>query len=257
MAVQINNPDFSVPEAQPFQFEGGDHAVLLIHGFTGSAGHMRLVGEGLRDAGFTVRGINLPGHAKDLAAMKATGANDWLEAARSAYRELRQRHGKVSVMGLSMGGVISLILAEQEQPDAVIPVSAPMAVQNKMMPLAKILSPLMPVISWGDGDPNDNLLIDKYNLGYGGFPTRCAADLAALIKKARKNLSRVKCPILVVQSHADGTIDARSADVILGNVSSGAKRMLWLEEVPHVCTITRETPHIVDEAVRFLHEREA
>ena len=34
---------------EPFDFPEGDHGVLLIHGWTGCPGHMRLIGEGLHE----------------------------------------------------------------------------------------------------------------------------------------------------------------------------------------------------------------
>ena len=55
-------PDLSSPLAQPFFFPEGEHAVLLMHGFTGSPAHMRKLGEALHARGFAVRGILLPGH---------------------------------------------------------------------------------------------------------------------------------------------------------------------------------------------------
>ena len=249
---KITNPDFSLPEAQPFLLEGGDHAVLLLHGFTGSVSHMRLVGQGLHEAGFTVQGINLPGHAQDLEAMKRTHWQDWVGAARDALAGLRRSHAHVSMLGLSMGGCITLMLAEEGLTDAAITVSAPMDVQNPLMPFAGLLAPLIPTVSWGKGDPTDHLLIAKYHLGYGGFPTRCAVDLSKIIRQARANLSQVTCPVLSIQSHADGTIGKDSLDVIQSGISSRVKDTLWLEEVPHVCTITRETPRIVAKAADFL-----
>ena len=47
---------------KPFFLPGDEHAVLLTHGFTGSAAHMRPLGDYLHAQGFTVRGILLPGH---------------------------------------------------------------------------------------------------------------------------------------------------------------------------------------------------
>ena len=35
--------------AKPFFFEGGEHAVLLTHGFTGTPATVRYLGERLRD----------------------------------------------------------------------------------------------------------------------------------------------------------------------------------------------------------------
>jgi carboxylesterase len=217
---------------------------------------MRMIGEGMHKAGFTVQGINLPGHAVDVAAMKKTGWNDWLGAARDALANLKRRYRFASVAGLSMGGAISLILAEEGLPTAAVAISAPMAVQNKLMPLAGVLAPMYPLMPWGEGSPAEALKDSRYDLGYSGFPTKCAADLSKLIKMARRNLSLAACPVMAVQSHADDTIDHGSAGVILNGVSSSQKQALWLDEVPHVCTITREAPVIVDAMAAFLRKAE-
>ncbi len=248
--------DFSLPEAQPFHMRGGDHGVLLIHGFTGSAAHMRLLGEHLHEMGFTVRGINLPGHATNMDDMLNYSWQNWLEAAKEGVLALKKECGQVSVTGLSMGGVLALLLAEQMEITAAAPVSAPMAVQNRFMPFARVAAPFIRHISW-DGESERKKLLDKrYDLGYSGFPTRSAYDLSVLIKQARSNLFAVTCPILAVQSHADETIAPSSADVIMEGVSSKVKRTLWLEEVPHVCTISREHQHIANEIGKLFREAE-
>lgn len=249
--------DFTAEVCQPFFMEGGDHAVLLIHGFTGSASHMRLIGEGLHRQGFTVKGINLPGHAESMEAMGKTGWQDWLGAAREAVTELKARYPRVSVVGLSMGGVITLLLAEEMQLTACAPISAPMAVQNKLMPFAKLAAPLIPMTWWGGDPERPTQLDDSYDYGYPGFPTKCAASLSKLIKTARRNLHAITCPILAVQSRADETISADSADVILAGVSSEVKGVLWLEDVPHVCTISPEHPRIAAAIAELLRKAEA
>ncbi|MCH5286838.1 MAG: alpha/beta fold hydrolase [Christensenellaceae bacterium] len=248
--------DFTAPECQPFLMEGGDHGVLLIHGFTGSAGHMRLIGEGLHAQGFTVRGINLPGHAESMEAMGKTDWQDWLGAARSAAAELKEKCGRVSVAGLSMGGVLTLLLAEEMELTACAPISAPMAVQNKLMPFAKLAAPFIPMTWWGGDPERPSMLDDRYDYGYPGFPTKCAASLAKLIKMARGNLHAITCPILAVQSHADETISADSADVIMAGVSSRVKGTLWLEKVPHVCTISPEHSRIAEAIGELLRRAE-
>ncbi len=251
--MKISVSDFTLPEAQPFLLEAGDHAVLLLHGFTGSAAHMRIVGEKLHDAGFTVEGINLPGHGADLKAMKASTWQQWVGAARDAVRSLRTKHRHVTVMGLSMGGCIALILAEEGLADAVVTVSAPMAAQNPFLPFAKIIAPLVHNVSWGkNGGPKDYMLDARYNLGYGGFPTKSGADLYSIIKQAKANLAMIGCPLLVIQSKDDETIAADSAETIMNGISSKTKEAVWLDEVPHVCTITKAAPEISDRVAAFL-----
>ena len=100
--------------------------VLLLHGFTGNAAHMRPLGELLHAQGFTVMGINLPGHASSMDEMAQKTWEDWLNAAKTAFMELRAQCDYVSVAGLSMGGCLALIIAEQMQPTAVAAISAPM-----------------------------------------------------------------------------------------------------------------------------------
>ena len=82
--------DFSVPQAQPFHFAQGEHGVLLIHGFTGSPAHLRLIGEGLRDNGFSAQGILLPGHGEYPEAMAKATWQDWFQASREAAAEMRK-----------------------------------------------------------------------------------------------------------------------------------------------------------------------
>ena len=96
--------DFSSPLCQPYEVRQGEHGVLLMHGFAGSAAHMRPLAEGLVQQGFGVRTINLPGHATTLEDMRRCSWQDWLNAAKEAFREMKEQYRFVSVTGLSMGG---------------------------------------------------------------------------------------------------------------------------------------------------------
>lgn len=248
--------DFSMPQCQPFDLPGGEHGVLLIHGFTGSAAHMRLIGEELNAKGFTVKGINLPGHATHMMDMANYRWTDWLDAAKSAFVELKEKCKYVSVGGLSMGGVLTLLLAEQMDVTAAAPISAPTAVQNKLLGLAGPASVFIKTIMWGSDGHRAKLMDMNYHYGYQGFPTRSGADLNKLMRMARMNLHAITCPILVVQSHADETIAPESAETIMDGVSSEKKGVLWLEMVPHVCTISPEYKRIAEAMAETFREAE-
>lgn len=243
--------DFRDAACQPFFMQAGDHGVLLLHGFTGSAAHMRPLGEALHAQGYTVMGVNLPGHAVSMEAMAETGWQDWLEAAKQAYMELQGCCRNVSVIGLSMGGCLALLIAEQMSPAAVVTISAPMAVRNPLLPFAGIAAPLIPRIMWRAREGSASL-DDGYDYGYPGFPTSCGKDLYRLIIMARRDLHAVQCPVLIVQSHQDETISADSLDVIAAGVSSERVGKLWLSGVPHVCTISTALHQIAEAADQLL-----
>jgi len=145
-----------------------------------------------------------------------------------------------------MGGVISLLLAEDGLPDACVTLSAPMAAQNRLIGLSRIVAPFKPRISWAPPAERKSLPYAAYDYGYPGFPTAKAADLNHLIHAARKDLSQIVCPILAIQSQKDETISPDSAEVILQRVSSAKKQKLILSDAPHVCTLSSELPKIAE-----------
>jgi carboxylesterase len=229
---------------KPFLHEGGEKGVLLLHGFTGSVAQLRPLGDALAELGYTAMGINLPGHATTEREMARTGWQDWLSASRDALVELRRHCAIVTVAGLSMGGLLSLLLAADGLSDACVTLSTPMAVQNPLLPISRLAAPFWSHITWMN-DPQRAELNDAYDFGYSGFPTRCAADLHRLIRMTRHNLRNVVCPVLAVQSEGDRSLWPGRADFILEGVHSDQKRKLILTHAPHVCTLSTELPTIV------------
>ncbi len=234
--------DFSDAVCQPIDLPGGEHGVLLLHGFTGTAAHMRPLAEALHAAGFTVAAPNLPGHGTQMQDMLQCTWQDWLECAKSACVALKKRCKTVSVAGLSMGGCLTLLLAEQMEVAAIAPISAPMGTKAPLW-LSHIAYPFMPTVSWQPRQ-EPNALDARFDYGYPGFPTKSGTQLHRIIRMARKDLHAVTCPALIIQSRADETISDDSADVIARGVSSARKGILWLEDVPHVVTISREMDRV-------------
>ena len=243
------------PLAQPFAFPEGNHGILLIHGLTGSPAHMRLLGEGLHARGFAVRGICLPGHGETPEKMMDCTWEDWLLSARTAAREMADAYRYFTVCGLSMGGVLALMLAEERDVTACVPISAPMKTVNKLRPLAPFLAPFHPMMQ-KRVDPARATLHAEYDVGYEVTPTACYHSLSVLMRKARQHLNLIHCPVLAVQSHGDRVVTADSPKIILDGVSSSVKMQLWLDDAPHVCTISPEYGKITDAMARFLRRCE-
>lgn len=239
------------PLARPFEYAKGEHGILLIHGFTGSPAHMRLLGESLRDRGFAVRGICLPGHGTAPEDMPRYTWQDWLLSARAAAREMAGRYRYFSAAGLSMGGVLALLLAEEMELTACVPIAAPMGTVNRFRALAPAIAPFCPFLPKKD-DPARAALIAGYDIGYEVTPVASLRHLSVLMRRARQHLSLIRCPVLAVQSRGDRVVSPGSLRIILEGVSSGKKTALWLEEAPHVCTISPEYPKIAEAMAQFL-----
>jgi carboxylesterase len=104
-----------LPDAEPFSHDAPDAAVgiLVLHGFTGSPKSMKPWGRELAAQGWSVRVPRLPGHGTRWQDMNLTTWQDWYAEADRALAELTASCSKVFVMGLSMGGSLTLRLAEQ------------------------------------------------------------------------------------------------------------------------------------------------
>jgi len=241
----------------PFFFEGGDHAILLTHGFTSTAASMRQLGELLNKAGYTVRGIQLKGHGTKAEDMLTCTWRDWLRQELETAEAMRKEYRHFTVCGLSMGGVLSLIAAEKGLADECVALSAPMKTDSTGMAFSKVAALFRPTVSFPGKGPKPATIMPEYAVGYHTFPTKSGGDLSHLMRIARTHLADVKCPLLVVQSTGDRTISLESAGMILNGVGTADKQYLELEGYPHAVTVHHgAVEKIAEEMDTFLKKRE-
>lgn len=131
---------------RPFWLEGGEAAVLLIHGFPGTPAEMRPLGEALHAAGWTAQGLLLPGFGADIETLPRRTCDDWIESACAATRALRQRHRSVAVIGFSMGGAVALSAAARVQPDALVLLNPLTRMSHALWRLLPLITRLFPQV---------------------------------------------------------------------------------------------------------------
>lgn len=111
---------FKGDEHNPFMLVGGRHAMLLVHGFPGSPAEMRPLAQHLHQLGWTVQGVLLPGFGAQIETLPERKADDWVREVERHLRALQQDYDTVVLVGLSMGGAISIQVAATCKPDALI-----------------------------------------------------------------------------------------------------------------------------------------
>jgi carboxylesterase len=99
---------FQGSEHLAFFWQGKNRAALLIHGFPGTPAEMRPLGLNLRDLGWTVNGLMLPGFGADIGTLHQRRFCDWTGAVTASVLKLQQDHEAVVVIGYSMGGALAL-----------------------------------------------------------------------------------------------------------------------------------------------------
>lgn len=231
-------PPITSELAQEFYIAGDHRGVLLIHGFTGTPAHMRPLGEALAREGYTVLGVRLCGHGTQIADMESCKWNDWLRDVRDGFHRLAARCDQIYVAGLSMGGVLSLILAQEQPLTAAVSICAPVRLTNRtayLSPAARFF------VRYQYGRVNPEREPGPYDLGYRDTPIRCVPHLLRLMRMAEGGMHRVTCPLLLVRSGKDRTVRADSAQILYDRaIRCAHKRILELPNSRHVCTIEPE-----------------
>ena len=121
-----------LPGAEPFFYEAGATACLLLHGWGGTCDSMRYLGHRLQEAGVTAFAPLLPGAGTCAADLAQTRAADWVHAAEDHLFALREQCPDVFVAGLSMGAILTLYLgaAWPEAVRGIVPINGGVALHN-------------------------------------------------------------------------------------------------------------------------------
>jgi carboxylesterase len=233
--------------------EGSEAAVLCLHGLSGTPYEVRPLAEAFAAAGLRAVGPALPGHNASPEALAAVASwRDWVDAARLELRELTQRHARVFAAGLSMGGLISLLLASERLVDALVVVAVPLRLPPPIpwvVPLAKRFVPFLE--KDGGSDIQDDAARARHP-SYASMPLHAVHELTKLQPLVRGRLRQITAPILVAHGALDRTANPRDAARIYEGVGSADRELLVLPASGHVVPVDRDGPELARAAAAFL-----
>ena len=226
-----------MPGAEPMSHEGsGTVGVLVLHGFTGNPSSMRGLAESLVELGHHVEMPRLPGHGTTIEEMITTDWADWTGEVAAAYELLAARVDAVVVMGLSMGGALTLWSAFN-LPDVAGIVCINPATQPQPSEMLEMLREMVadgtavaPGIGGDIADP------DVVETAYEGTP------LVPLLSFMDEGLAPMTdrygdltMPLLLITSRQDHVVETTHSEY-LAAAHGGDVEHVWLERSYHVAT---------------------
>lgn len=240
--------------AEPFFFKGGNEGVLLIHGYTGAPGEMRLLGEFLHSNGYTVMGVLLPGHCAAPKILAEKTFADWYGEVKRGYAKLETVCSKIYIAGLSMGGLLTLKAAAELKPDKIAVMAAPVYVFDKRQVLLPFLYFLVRYIKKRQR-VFDNVPAE-YCVQSEVMPTKPLISMFKFVKECKNGfLKKVTAPCLIMQSKVEHTVRWQSAQFIYDNISSARKKLVWFEHCGHILTLDKEREAVFNEILAFLKDK--
>ena len=240
--------------AQPFFFEAGPRAVLLLHGFTGSSADVRMLGRFLEKHGYTSYAPHYKGHGVNPEQLITTGPSDWWQDVIGGYRYLKEQgYEEIAVAGLSLGGVYALKLALNEPIKGVVTMCSPMTMRTTDVMFQGVLE-YARTYKKREGKSADEIEQEIENIKEKGMPS--LKNLQQFVVSMREEIDMLYAPIFVVQSRNDRVINADSATIIFETVESTNKRLQWYENSGHVITLGPEKEQLHEQILMFLNDLE-
>jgi len=236
---------------KPFTFEGGERAVLLLHGFTGHSADVRMLGRFLEKEGYTCHAPHYKGHGVPPEELVHTGPEDWWVDVMNAYQFLKDRgHQKIAAVGLSLGGVFSLKLGMTVPLTGIVTMCSPMYIKSEEIMYQGVLN-YAREFKKREGKSPEQIEIEME--AYSKTPMNTLKALQGLIQEVRNDVDTVYTPTFVVQARHDEMINTDSANIIFENVQSDHKKLKWYENSTHVITLGKERDELHEDVLEFLN----
>ena len=243
---------------KPIILKGNEYGVLLLHGFTGTPQCLESFAEAFHKAKYTVSAPMIEGHATHHTHLEKTKWEDWYGSAELALQELCEQCEKVFVLGLSMGGLLTLHLASL-YPQAV---SAIALLATPAYLDGFLIRQLFPVI-WKTplrfiyryqtkyrAAINDPQMKRKYQT-YDKIPVRSVAELLEFQSIVRQELRHIRQPTFIAHALADTTVPYGNLDYLRATLGSRDIQTMTLKASNHIITMDYERDKLFKTVKKF------
>jgi carboxylesterase len=248
------------PWSSPGSGETARTGVVVVHGFTGNPNSTRPLGQRLAAEGYQVEVPRLPGHGTDVRDLGRTRYGDWVAAAEEVVEQVAARTDHLVLVGLSMGGTLTLDIASR-RPDLVdgaVVINAQILDPDQLLAkLAPLLQHVLPYVPRdAAGLPSDDIARPSADeRAYPMVSAKAAQSLIRELPRVRSQLPQLTQPLLVAYAPQDHSVPAKNSRA-LRELIGGAGHVTELE-LPrsyHVATLDYDAPLLEDQVVRFVSE---
>ena len=225
--------------AEPLFINGNKRGCLLLHGAGGgTAWDLKEFATILHEkTEMTIWVPALKGFGTTPEDLYEVTFDDWMYNGTEGIDRLLEVCDQIYIVGHSMGGLLALLLAsERVDIDAIVTWAAPYNVQIRLLSILPVISkiPLIRrVIPEKYPTPVPSWLREQGWVGYEWIPTSLGLVSIEGIKRLRKCLGDVKCPVLLIQGSHDQSISKDSARKIYNKLSSEDKEIHIIEGADH------------------------
>lgn len=235
--------------AKEIYLQGNEHALLLLHSFTSHTRDMKKVAAKLHEEGYTCYAPLYRGHGDTPEQLLQYNVNDWWQDVVNAYQFLLDEgYQKISVIGISIGGIFTLKLAQLEQLEQIIVLSVP--VEKEPEQLKRRIVDY--AYNYKNIEGKSALQISNEIESFMNMPLDSFIAFQHFIKDTMLHLNKITIPIAIFYGERDEDVYAQSAETIYQQVHSSKKKLKGFANSKHLMTLGRDQEDIMEEMIKFL-----
>ena len=249
----------NIGAAKYYEAENSDTCVIAIHGFSAAPKEMEKLALFLNSKNLNVYTPRLDGHGTTPEDLKTKSWQDWYNSISRAITLSSLKFEKIFVVGFSTGGLLGLLSTKKHYKEfcGLICINAALNLNDIR------IKALLPAISfWNDLVKAFNE--DKYqkeyvenlaenpNINYDKHYIDSISELNLLMKKTKKNLEKIRKPILIIQAKNDPVVNPISAYEIFNEIKSTNKTIKMIDSSKHVIVTQEDTQELFDLIYGFI-----
>lgn len=240
--------------------ENNNKAVLLIHGYSGRTSNWKFIGEKIYDElNLPVYIPRLPGHGTNLSDFLNSSAEQWLRKAFDSYLYLKDNYKEIYLAGLSMGGLIAVIMASEFKFKKLSLIAPAFFTTNKTLVFTPVLKYFVKKIdndfSFENKEDMSAEEIDYHQNYSQDYYTKELAELYKLMLKARKKAEDIDIPTQLILTEKDEMIDSKKInDFLHKKMGKNLNNIKIYQESPHVITNSIEKERCAADVISFFKD---
>lgn len=235
---------------QPFTYEAGPRAVLLLHGFTGNPADVRKLGRYLHARGYTCHAPLYAGHGGSAEELLGLSPYSWWRDAELGYRLLRGKgYEQIAVAGVSLGGVFALQLGMEYPVTGIVSMCAPIRGKSADELFERIRVYARQYKTFEGKSPE---AASAETEALNDLPRRQLDVLQQLIARTGERLREIEAPTAVMQGGLDHPLYLDSAAAIYERIPNPHKSYRVYPESGHILTLGPEQEQVFADVHDFL-----
>jgi carboxylesterase len=201
-----------------------------------------------------VLAIRLFGHATRLDDLARARWQDWLAGVEDGWHYLNRQCDQIFAIGLSLGGLLALLLSQHHRLAGVVAMSTPYnppPAAVRLYPLLRLLGLLVRAIPKGRPDWVDRDAF-RDRVQYLAYSLQAVAAVVEATQALQQTLPQLTTPTRLIHSRNDRFVGADNPVAILKSLGAEDKSLHWLDRSSHVVTCDVERAAVLAEIQAFI-----